>query len=203
MRNKKVYLDTSVFIAEFDKKDTKHKILTNFFKKIEKIKDVELCYSKWAITEMYNKLTKDKIEELKIVKYIKDILDKNKIRNLKLHLLDVCPNDTYDFNHFFNDLTKDLIKYKTGKDRPSLGDIIHIRIMKNNRIKVIVTFDADFEEIPGLTSINLLQSQYETTNKIQNDSNDELIKNNSKKSISNYIKIKKRKRMAKIRKLGG
>lgn len=188
MRNKKVYLDTSVFIAEFDKKDPKHKLLTDFFKKIEKIKDIELCYSKWAITEMYNKLTKDRIEELKIVKYIKDILDKNKIRNLKLHPLDVCPNDNYDFNHFFNDLTKDLIKYKTGKDRPGLGDIIHIRIMKNNRIKVIATFDADFEEIPGLTSINLLQSQYKP------------VKNISKKSNSNYIEIKKRKTMARIRK---
>ena len=166
MIKKKVYLDTSVFIAEFDKKDSKHRILTDFLKKIEKLRDIELCYSKWAITEMYNKLTKDRIEELKIVKYIKDILDKNKIRNLKLRPVEVCPNDSYDFNNFFNDLAKDLIKYKTGKDRPGLGDIIHIRIMKNNRINVIVTFDTDFEEIPGLTSINLLQSQYETKNKV-------------------------------------
>src|SRR3989344_9670738 len=118
---KKIYLDTSIFIAEFDKKDGRHKILTDFLKEIEKIKDTQLCYSKWALTEMYNRLTKNQIAELKIVRYIKDILDKNKIRNLNLRFIEVSSNKNYNFNDFFNNLTKDLIKYKTGKDRPGLG----------------------------------------------------------------------------------
>lgn len=159
MRTKKVYLDTSIFIAEFDKKDSNHKILVRTLKEFEKIEGVELCYSKWAITEMYNRLTKAKIEELKIVKYIKDILDKNKIRGINIKSLDVSPNKIYNFHDFFNNLTNDLIRYKTGKERPGLGDIIHIRIMKNNRIKTILTFDSHFDEIPDLTSINLLKQE--------------------------------------------
>lgn len=170
MRTKKLYLDTSIFIAEFDKKDPRHKILTNFLKQIERIKDIEFCYSKWALTEMYNRLTKDKIEELKIVKYIKDILDVNKLRKLRLRLLDVSPNKSYNFSDFFKDLTKDLIKYKTGKERPSLGDVIHIRIMKNNRINNIVTFDADFENILGFTTINLWKINKDKKNGNNNNS---------------------------------
>lgn len=171
MRTEKIYLDTSIFIAEFDKQSAQHKILTDFLKQLEKVKDVECCYSKWALTEMYNKLTKDRIEELKIVKYIKDLLDVNKLRKLRMRVLDVSPNKNYNFSDFFKDLTKDLIKHKTGKDRPSLGDIIHIRIMKNNRINTIITFDADYENISGLTTINLLK-----INKNKNANN-----NNSKK----------------------
>ena len=164
----KIYLDTSIFIAEFDKKDSRHKILTGFLKKIEKIKNTELCYSKWALTEMYNRLTKNQIEELKIVKYINELLNKKKIRGLDLRLLEVNSNKNYKFDDFFAHLTKDLIKYKTGRDRPGLGDIIHIRIMKNNKINTILTFDSNFDKIDGITSFNLYKTNEgdinETTN---------------------------------------
>ncbi|MBU1613577.1 PIN domain-containing protein [Patescibacteria group bacterium] len=149
------YLDTSVFIAEFDKKSNDHKILTEFIKVISNDENTEFCFSKWCITEMYNRLTKNQIDELKIVKYIKNLLDINRLRQLYLKLIDVSPNKKYDFNLFFNDLTKDLIKYKTGKNRPGLGDIIHVRVMKNNRINKIITFDSDFENIAGFTTLNL------------------------------------------------
>ena len=65
------------------------------------------------------------------------------------------PKSHYTFHDFFSDLAKDLIKYKTGKDRPGLGDVIHIRIMKNNRINKIITFDKHFEKIQGFTCWNL------------------------------------------------
>jgi predicted nucleic acid-binding protein len=164
---KRIYLDTSVFITEFNKKDPKHKVLTSFIKSIDRIKGTQLCYSKWALAEMYNRLTKNQIEELKIAKYTKDLLDKNKLRKLNLKPIEVCSNKNYNFNDFFNNLTKDLIKYKSGKDRPSLGDIIHIRIMKNNKIKTILTFDSHFDKIPDVTSLNLSKSKNETKNKIQ------------------------------------
>src|SRR3989344_4785703 len=154
---RKIYLDTSVFIAEFDKKDKRHKILSNFFEKIEKVKNVQLCYSKWALTEMYHPLTKSQIEELKIIKYINQILSKNKIRGLNLRLLQVNSNKNYGFNDFFSHLEKDLVKYKIGKDPPGLGDIMHIRIMKNNKINTILTFDSNFDEIDGIASINLFK----------------------------------------------
>lgn len=158
---KRIYLDTSIFIAEFDKKDLRHKLLTNFIKQIEKVKETQLCYSKWALAEMYNRLTKSQITELKIAKYIKDILDKNKLRTLNLKPLEVCSNKNYGFNDFFNNLAKDLIKYKTGKDRPGLGDIIHIRIMKNNKIKTILTFDNHFDNMLDIISLNLSTTKTE------------------------------------------
>lgn len=168
MALQKVYLDTSVFIAEFDKMSTDYKLLTDFLKKMEKVKGVEFCYSKWAMTEMYNKLTKDKIKELKIVKYIKELLDVGKLRSFKLRILNVSPKRDYDFNEFFRDLASDLIKYKRGKG-PGVGDVIHIRIMKNNKIKSILTFDSDFENIPGFTTINLRKIKAEETNGMNNE----------------------------------
>jgi predicted nucleic acid-binding protein len=165
---KKIYLDTSVFIAEFDKKDPRHKLLTSFLKNIEKIEGVELCYSKWALTEMYNRLTKNQIEELKIIKYINQLLSKNKIRCQNLRFLEVNSNKNYTFNDFFAHLEKDLVKYKTGKDRPGLGDIIHIRIMKNNKINTILTFDSHFDEIEGITSINLSKIESEKKDETAN-----------------------------------
>jgi|SRR3989344_2787747 len=154
---KRLYLDTSVFMAEFNKQDLRHETLNNFFKEISNLKDIELCTSKWALTELNNRLTKDQIKELKIVKYIKDILDKNKIRTLKLTILNVHPKDHYTFHDFFSDLAKDLVKYKTGRERPGLGDIIHVRVMKNHKINNIVTFDSDFESIQGFNCINLMK----------------------------------------------
>lgn len=159
MKKKKLYLDTSILIAEFNKKDQMHSAVNEFFKYIAKIKDVELCTSKWALTELYNKLSKSEIKELKIVKYIKDVLDRNKIRTQALKVLDVHPRTHYSFHDFFNDLAKDLIKYKTGNPRPSLGDIMHIRIMKNQRIKHIITLDSDFEKIQGIICLNLRKSK--------------------------------------------
>jgi predicted nucleic acid-binding protein len=145
-------------MAEFNKKDSRHKILGKFCKDISKVPNVELVYSKWAMTELINRLTKDQVDNLKIMKYSYELLDKNKLRGVPIKLIDVCSNNNYEFHDFFSDLTKDLIKYKTGKNRPGLGDIIHIRIMKNNKINMIATFDADYESIQTLTCINLFKN---------------------------------------------
>ena len=41
MKLKRVYLDTSVFIAEFDKKEGKHKPLTKFLDEVKRIKNIK------------------------------------------------------------------------------------------------------------------------------------------------------------------
>ena len=157
MKKHRIYLDTSVLIAEFDKKDRGHNNVNEFFKEMGKTKDIELSTSKWSMAELKNRLTKDRRKELKIFKYMNDILDKGKIRTLKLKILKVYPREHYGFDDFFSDLSDDLIKYKTGRNRPGLGDVIHIRIMKNNKIKNIATLDSNFENIAGLVCINLLK----------------------------------------------
>ena len=98
---------------------------------------------------------KDEFLEADILRFIKNILETNKLRSLNIKPIGVYPNKNYSFDDFFNNLGVDLIKYKTGKDRPGLGDIIHIRIMKNNRIKTILTSDSHFEGIPGIIPINI------------------------------------------------
>ena len=154
MGTKRVYLDTSVLIAEFNRKDKWHKHVTKFFNEVRILENIELCSSQWALTELYNRLTKDQIEALKIERFINELLAKGTIRNIKLKIIDVSPRDAYDFNYFFHDLKRDLIIYKTGKDRPGLGDIFHIRIMKNNKVNTVISFDAHFEKIKGLTLLN-------------------------------------------------
>ena len=170
MKVQRFYLDTSVFIAEFDKKGSDYKLLTTFLNVIKKANNVKLCSSKWALAEMYQKLTRDKIKELKVVKYIKEVLDLQKIRSIPIKILDVSSSKNYSFNEFFNDLGNDLKNYKKGSG-PGIGDIIHVRIMKNNKIKHIITFDSDFENIHSFVTINPRKIKKEELEKMKNAQN--------------------------------
>jgi predicted nucleic acid-binding protein len=146
-----IYLDSNILIAyysrdkqESHKKQTVQRALDVF----AKARDVWLCTSIWAVTEMVNILVSSKKMDPADVAEIEQRLFIESFGNLRLHFLKVSPDKDYDFGRFFDDVRDGILSYHSG-----VGDVIHSVIMKNNGIDHILTFDEkdDFRQIPGLT----------------------------------------------------
>lgn len=116
------------------------------------LKDVQLCTSMWAVTEMVNILVSQKKMDRGDVAEIENrLVSEKRFGNLKLFFTDVSPQKDYDFPEFFYHIRQGVLKYHSG-----LGDVIHSVIMANNGIVDILTFDEkdDFKQIPGLTVLH-------------------------------------------------
>jgi predicted nucleic acid-binding protein len=151
----RIYLDSNILIAHYstDKaEDDKKKLVENVLTVFSQLKDLQLCTSLWAVTEMVNILISQKKMNHKDVAEIESqLVNEKRLKNLKLHLLEVSPQNGYDFAEFFYHVRQTILKYHSG-----VGDVIHSVIMKNNGISDILTFDEkdDFKQIPDLTVLH-------------------------------------------------
>jgi len=149
---KRIYLDSNILIAYYSQdkaEESKKKMVEKALAVFRQLKDIRLCTSMWAITEMVNILVSSKKMERGTVAEIESqLVTERRLKNLRIHFLEVSPRKDYDFGEFFYHLKQDILKYHSG-----VGDIIHYIIMKNNGITRILTFDEkdDFKQIPGLT----------------------------------------------------
>ena len=152
---KRIYLDSNVLIAYHspDKaEEIKKRMVEDALLAFGQLKDVQLCTSMWAITEMVNILVSGKKMERAVVAAIEEqLVNERRLRNLKMQLLDVSPQKDYDFSEFFYHVRQGILRYHSG-----VGDIIHSVIMKNNDVDQILTFDEkdDFKQIPDLTVLH-------------------------------------------------
>ena len=152
---KRIYLDSNVLIAHYsaDKaEESKKKMVENAFAVFAELKDVQLCTSMWAATEMVNILVSSKKIDRGIVAEIESqLVSERRLANLRLHFVEVSPQKDYDFAEFFYHVKQGILKYHSG-----VGDVIHSVIMKNNGITDILTFDEknDFKQIPDLTVLH-------------------------------------------------
>jgi predicted nucleic acid-binding protein len=152
---KRVYLDSNILIAFFsvDKaEESKNKLVSEALAVFAQLKDLQLCTSIWAITEMVNILISQKKMQLGAVAEIESqLMSERRLKNLKILLVEVSPDRDYDFSEFFYHVRQSILKYHSG-----VGDTIHSVIMKNNGITDILTFDEkdDFKQIPGLTVLH-------------------------------------------------
>lgn len=116
------------------------------------LKDVQLCTSMWAVTEMVNILVSRKSLDRGVVAEIESqLVSEKRLKGLKIQIIEVSPKRDYDFAEFFYHVKQGILKYHSG-----VGDIIHSVIMKNNGISQILTFDEkdDFKQIPDLTVLH-------------------------------------------------
>ena len=149
---KRIYLDSNILIAYYstDKaEDAKSKIVGEALAVFADLKDVQLCTSMWAITEMVNILVSRKRIDRGVVAEIESqLVNEKRLSGLKMQIVDVSPDKDYDFAEFFYHVRQGILNYHSG-----VGDVIHSVIMKNNAIVDILTFDEkdDFKKIPGLT----------------------------------------------------
>ena len=148
---RRIYLDSNILIAHYsqDKAEgTKQKMGENALRVFAQLRDVELCTSMWAITEMVNILVSHKRMARGAVAEIESrLISERRLGDLRIHFLDVSPRKDYDFMEFFFHVREGILTYHSG-----VGDVIHSVIMNNNGVADILTFDEkdDFKQIPGL-----------------------------------------------------
>ncbi len=152
---KRIYLDSNVLIAyhSLDKaEETKKKMVEEAFAVFAELKDIQLCTSMWAVTEMVNILVSSKkIDRGTVAEIESQMVSERRLKNLRIHFVEVSPQKDYDFAEFFYHVKQGILKYHSG-----VGDVIHSVIMKNNGIADILTFDEkdDFKQIPDLTVLH-------------------------------------------------
>jgi predicted nucleic acid-binding protein len=152
---KRIYLDSNVLIAHFSvdrAEEAKKKLVGSALAVFAQLKDVRLCTSMWAITEMVNILVSGKkMDRGEVAELESQLVSERRLKDLKISFAEVSPQKDYDFADFFWHVRQGILKYHSG-----VGDIIRSVIMKNNGITEILTFDEkdDFKQIPGLTVLH-------------------------------------------------
>jgi len=147
----RIYLDSNVLIAYYSSdraEETKKKAVEQSFAVFANLKDIQLCTSMWAVTEMVNILVSRKNFDRGVVAEIESqLVSEKRLKGLKIQIIEVSPKRDYDFAEFFYHVKQGILKYHSG-----VGDVIHSVIMKNNGISQILTFDEkdDFKQIPDL-----------------------------------------------------
>jgi predicted nucleic acid-binding protein len=151
----RIYLDSNVLIAYYSTdrtEETKRKAVEQAFAVFADLKDVQLCTSMLAVTEMVNILVSRKNLDRGVVAEIESqLVSEKRLRGLKIQIIEVSPRKDYDFAEFFYHVKQGILKYHSG-----VGDVIHSVIMKNNGVSQILTFDEkdDFKQIPDLTVLH-------------------------------------------------
>ncbi|MGD0076193.1 MAG: type II toxin-antitoxin system VapC family toxin [Candidatus Binataceae bacterium] len=151
----RIYLDSNILIAHYsvDKaEETKKKLVDNALSVFGKLRDLELCTSMWAVTEMVNILVSyKKLPRGDVAEIESQLVNERRLKDLKIRILDVSPRKDYDFMEFFYHVKQGILSYHSG-----VGDVIHSVIMKNNTVAYILTFDekGDFKNIPDLTVLH-------------------------------------------------
>jgi predicted nucleic acid-binding protein len=152
---RRIYLDTNILVAYYsgDKaEEPKKKMVENALGVFGRLKDIRLCTSIWAVTEMVNVLVSSKkMNRGDVAELESKLVNEKRLQSLKIYFVEVSPQKDYDFVEFFYHIKQGILKYHSG-----IGDIIHSVIMKNNDINNILTFDEkdDFKQIPDLTVLH-------------------------------------------------
>lgn len=152
---RRIYLDSNILIAHYStdqSEESKRKLVENALSVFAVLKDIQLCISMWAVTEMVNILISRKQMDRGFVAELENqLVNEKRLGKLKLFVCEVSQQKDYDFAEFFYHVRKGILNYHSG-----VGDIIHSVIMKNNDIDEILTFDekGDFKRIPDLTVIH-------------------------------------------------
>ena len=152
---KRIYLDSNVLIAyhSLDQaEEGKRRMVEVALAVFAQFKDIQLCTSMWAVTEMVNILASRKNMDRGTVAEIESqLISEKRLKDLKIQIIDVSPQKDYDFAEFFYHVKQGILKYHSG-----VGDVIHSVIMKNDGIADILTFDEkdDFKQIPDLTVLH-------------------------------------------------
>lgn len=152
---RRIYLDSNILISHFSRdkaEEGKHSMVENALEVFGQLRDVQLCTSMWAITEMVNVLISHKrVERGQVAEIENQLVSERRLLDLKIQFLDVSPKRDYDFAEFFYHVRQGILQYHSG-----VGDVIHSVIMKNNGVSDILTFDEkdDFKRIPNLTVLH-------------------------------------------------
>ena len=151
----KIYVDSCILISYYDKSDViRRREVANCLDIISKKSDkLSLVTSDFTFTEFVKATQKIKgFSEDNIFQMVLEIVRQKKIgRKYNIAIIDAEGSEKdYTFNDFFVGLQDILLN-----SRPGIADAIHYQIMKNNKVKRILTFDvSDFSKIPKIDVIH-------------------------------------------------
>lgn len=144
-----IYLDTNIFITYYLKRDGFSKI-NEFFTNSKNL-EVQFITSDWTLTEIVKVLRNEyKEKPKKVVEFIQELQREKRIFGVKFSFIEVSQTDEYDFGEFFFHVQKIILEYNNG-----YADAIHSLIMRNNKVKYILTTDVEgFKGLKGITVLN-------------------------------------------------
>ncbi len=102
---RRIYLDSNILIAHFSTdraEESKKQMVESALTAFQQLKDVQLCTSLWAITEMVNILASaKKMDRAEVGNIESRLVSERRLHNLKIHFVEVSPDKEYDFPEFF------------------------------------------------------------------------------------------------------
>jgi predicted nucleic acid-binding protein len=155
-----IYIDTNIFITYYTKRGGFEDI-QKFFKENHNL-EVQFITSDWTLTEIVKVLTNEyKEKPKKVASFIEELQREKRIFGTKFAFTNVSGEKEYDFGEFFFHIQKIILEYNNG-----YADAIHSLIMRNNKIKYILTTDVKgFDGIKGIKALNPLEIiKNDTTN---------------------------------------
>jgi predicted nucleic acid-binding protein len=147
----RLYLDSCILVSYFsslEKESEKKELVKNRLNIFANLIDFQLCTSHWTLTETVNVLISNhKMNEGDVAKIESDFINKKRLGPLKIEILSMSKDKTYDFQELCYDVRLKILAHHAG-----VGDTLHSVIMSNNNVDKILTFDEkeDFKQIPGL-----------------------------------------------------
>lgn len=151
-RKRKLYLDTGLLIGFYREEDEHHDNAINFFKKTKTLKNLDLVCSEFTITEFAQAcVSRGYFSELETHRITEKLLITHKIgRKYPFKMISAKgKEETYSFGDFFVDVKNIILDPRS--ERLHLADAIHSVIMRNNKIKNVVTYNKqDFSGISGI-----------------------------------------------------
>jgi len=148
--HKRIYLDANILISYFStskEEEVKKKLTKTCLEYISSLEGVDLFTSSWALSEMTNILiSRHKMKTPKVSRIEEEFSNKERLGEVKVRLMEASPLGRYSVKEFFYDVRSIILKYN-----PGVGDAMHSVIMKNHKIKTILTFDKKFKPTPGVT----------------------------------------------------
>ncbi len=142
-----IYLDTNIIVSLY-LKDKNYEEVKSALDTLSNLRDVQFVTSDFSFIETAKVLINTHHEQPKTVaKEINKIQKNSKIGDFVFTILETSPDSTYEFNDFWNDVGQNMNLYN-----PGWGDSFHCVIMKNNKVKKILSRDEkdDFEIVPGI-----------------------------------------------------
>ena len=102
---KRIYLDSNILIAHYavDKaEEAKRSLLDNALAAFDQFKEVQLCTSVWAITEMVNILVSNKkMNHGDVAEIESQLVSERRLKNLRIYFVEVSPGKTTTSWNFF------------------------------------------------------------------------------------------------------
>jgi predicted nucleic acid-binding protein len=92
---KRIYLDSNILIAHYSTdraEEAKKSLLENALAAFDQFKEVQLCTSVWAITEMVNILVSNKkMGRGDVAEIESQLVSERRLKNLKIDIVEVSP----------------------------------------------------------------------------------------------------------------